>query len=135
RAAILEERLERLESALDPLTERLAVGAPGVRLADRLTLQTRVSGLRLELEEERRTAEDARETARGRLGLPPGAPLPAFAAPEISEIVAGDDPGSALAAARRDEAEGSGNLARARANPQTAVGLRFERERGGMESG
>jgi len=131
RAALLETQLKRFASALAVVDARLATGTT-VRLSDRLTIQTRVAALTLQLEQAQRVAADARAAVRGRLALAPAAPLPAFAAPAASAIVAADSAPVASARARAAEADAMGRMARAGAQPMTAVGLRFERERSSM---
>lgn len=130
RIRLLETQASRLEAVLRSLEARLATG--GSRLADRLAVQSRRAALELMLEEERTMAANALAEVRGRLGLAPEAPLPAFAAPTPAEV----DPASAaalqLAAARADEAAALARMARASANPMTAIGLRFENERRAM---
>ncbi len=131
RAQLIEAQLTRLGAVLQTLQTRLAAGA-STRLADRLTIQSRVASLQLQLAQAQRASEDSRSAARGQLGLAPDAPLPAFAAPEVREIDPADSATLALATARIAEANAMGKMARASANPMTSVGLRFERERGGM---
>ncbi len=131
RAALLEVQLQRLAAALQSVDARLASGV-ATRLADRLTLQSRVSAMQLEREQLGRLAADQRALARGRLGLAPESPLPAFAAPAGAEIDAADAATVAVALARLAEADAMGKMARAGANPMTSVGLRFERERSSM---
>ena len=131
RAALLTAQLTRLDAALATVQARLASGVT-TRLADRLTIQSRVASLQLQLEQTQRTAADARATARGRLGLAPDAPLPAYAAPAATEINPADSATVAVATARIAEANAMGKMARASANPMTSVGVRFERERSTM---
>lgn len=131
RAALLTAQLTRLDAALATVQSRLAAGVT-TRLADRLTIQSRVASLQLQLEHTQRTAADARATARGRLGLAPDAPLPAFSAPTTNEINPADAPTVAVATARIAEANALGQIARASAHPMTSVGVRFERERSSM---
>ena len=135
RIHILETQLGRLDPVLRTIEVRLAAGTTG-RIADRLTVQTRIAAMQLMVEEERRIAEDALAEARGRLGLKPDAPLPAFAAPTTADIKADDAAALQLAAARSAEATALVKMARASANPLTAVGLRLEREKtiGGDEN-
>ena len=130
RIRLLETQLGRLDAVLRSIEARLASGAS--RLADRLTVQTRIASLQLMIEEERRMAADAVSDARGRLGLAAEASLPAYAAPTATEIRADEAAALRVAAARTDEANAMVKMARASANPMTAVGLRFERERTGM---
>ena len=131
RAALLTTQLTRLDAALATVQARLASGV-ATRLADRLTIQSRIAALQLQLEQIQRTAADARATARGRLGLAPDAPLPAYAAPAPTEINPADAATVAVATARIAEANAMGQMARASAHPMTSVGLRFERERSPM---
>lgn len=131
RAALLTTQLTRLDAALATVQARLASGV-ATRLADRLTLQSRVSALQLQLEQTQRTAADARATARGRLGLAPEAPLPAYAAPAATEITPADSATVTVATARIAEANAMGKIARASANPLTSIGVRFERERSSL---
>ncbi len=133
RAALIDTQQRRLGAVLASLDARLAAGA-SVRLADRLTLQTRAAALELSLEEARRTAADAEAAARSRLSLAPDAPLPVLSMPDPASIRAQESPGVALAEARAAEASAMGRVARAGAAPMTSVGLRLERERGAAGS-
>lgn len=126
RAALLEQQIERVERILAALDARLASGSG--RVADRLALETRASDMRLMAERETTMADDALAEARGRLGLPPDAPLPAYSAPTTGEIIPDASPSIGLAAARADEARAMVRMARASTRPMTAIGLRFERE-------
>ena len=123
----METQRNRLDSVLRSLEARQASG--GVRLADRLAVQTRVASLQLAIEQEMQMEADSLAEARGRLGLDPDAVLPGFSAPAPDAIDAGTASGLVLAAARADEAGAMMKMARASAQPMTAVGLRFERER------
>jgi len=129
RARLLDAQLARLVAVIQSIDTRLAAGA-ATRLSDRLTVQSRVASLQLQLAQTQRLADDSRAGARGRLALPPEAPLPAFSAPVVSEINPADAATIVLATARIAEANAMGKMARASANPMTSVGLRFERERG-----
>lgn len=131
----VETQIARLEAVLRAIEIRLstsATGMGGTRLADRLTLQTRLAAMQLMVEEDRRMAGDALAEARGRLGLAPDAPLPTFAAPSLAEIDPASAPSVLLASARAQDADAMRQMAKASANPMTAVGLRFERERTAM---
>lgn len=127
RIRILETQIGRLDAVLRSIQARIASG--GARLADRLTAQSRIAAMQLMLEEERRMAADALAEARGRLGRAPDAALPAFAAPVAADIRADEAAALRSAAARVDEASAMMKLARASANPMTAIGVRFEQER------
>ena len=131
RIRLLQTQLGRLDAVLRSLEVRLSAGAGG-RIADRLTVQTRIASMQLMIEEEQRMAADALAEARGRLGLKADAPLPSYAAPLTEEIKAEDAAALRLASARVDEASAMAKMARASAKPMTAVGLRFERERVAM---
>lgn len=130
RIRLLETQVARLDAVLLSIEARIASGSG--RLADRLTVQSRVAAMQLMIEEERRMAADALAEARGRLGLGPEAPLPAFTAPTVGEIKADEAAAVRLAAARTDEANAMVKMARASANPMTSVGVRFENERRAM---
>jgi cobalt-zinc-cadmium efflux system outer membrane protein len=130
RIRLLETQVGRLDAVLRSIQARIASG--GGRFADRLTVQSRVASMQLMIEEERRMADDALTEARGRLGLSPEAPLPAFAAPSPNDIKADEAAAVRLAAARADEANAMVKMARASANPMTSVGVRFENERRAM---
>ncbi len=126
RAALLTRQLARTEQLLAALDAR--VGAGSSRLADRLALQTRIASQRLMIEQADRMAGDARSAVRGRLGLPPETPLPAFSAPAAAEIDPDAIPALLVSVARADEARAMVRMARASARPMTSVGLRFARE-------
>jgi cobalt-zinc-cadmium efflux system outer membrane protein len=130
RIRLLETQVGRLDAVLRSIEARIASG--GGRLADRLTVQSRVASMQLMIEEERRMAADALAEARGRLGLSPEAPLPSFAAPTVVDIKADEAAAVRLAAARTEEANAMVKMARASANPMTSVGVRFENERRAM---
>lgn len=128
RLRLLEVQRARLEAVRRSVQTRLAAGSEA-RLADRLSVETRLASMDLMIEEERRMAADAAAEARGRLGLRPDAVLPAFAAPTGAEISAESAAASRVAAAKAGEASAMAGMARASARPMTAVGLRLERER------
>lgn len=130
RIQLLETQIARLDAVLRSVESRIASGSG--RIADRLTVQTRVADMQLMIEEERRMSADALSDARGRLGLGPDQPLPQFAAPAAGEIRAEDSAAIQLAAARTAEADAMVKMARASARPMTAVGVRFEQERRAM---
>jgi len=130
RILLLESQIARLDPVLRSIESRLA--STGGRIADRLTVQSRIAAMQLMIEEERRMAADALAEARGRLGLSPDAPLPAFAAPDASEINPDEAALVLLAAARTTEANAMIKMAQASANPMTSVGVRFEQERRAM---
>lgn len=135
RLVCVSRQADRLESVLRSLDARLATttgGMGGARLADRLTVQTRLAAMRLMLENDQRMADDALAEARGRLGLAPDAALPAFVAPDIGAIDPATSPAVLAAAARTAEADAMAGMAKAAARPMAAVGLRYERERTAM---
>lgn len=130
RVAVLQDQLRRLEAVLEGVEVRIAAG--GGRIADRLTLQSRVAAMQLMLEQERRMADDAAANARGLLGLAADGPLPAFAAPASSDINVENAAALQLATARVAEADAMRRMARASGRPMTAVGVRLEREQTAM---
>jgi outer membrane protein TolC len=127
RIRLLETQIGRLDAVLRSVESRIASGSG--RIADRLTVQTRIAEMQLMVEEERRMSADALADARGRLGLRPDAALPAYAAPAVDEIRPDDAAAIRLAAARTAEAGAMVKMARASARPMTSVGVRFEQER------
>ena len=127
RVEFLQSQITRLETTLRAVEARIAAGIG--RLADRLTLQSRLAELQFSIAEERLQAEDAVAVARSRLGLSDDSPLPPFAAPEPAEIRVADAPAVRMAEARIGEAGAMLKAARASANPMTSVGVRFEQER------
>lgn len=128
RIRLRETQIGRLDAVLRSIETRLATASES-RLADRLTVETRRAAMQLMVEEDRRMIADALAEVRGRLGLKPHLPLPEYAVPVASDI----DPAAAavlrLAAARGEEADAMLKMAKAIANPMTAVGVRFERAR------
>lgn len=130
RAAVSLGQAARLETALGGLEARLSASG-STALVERLALQSRRTALRLAAAEDERTAADAEAEARARLGLAPDAPLPAFAAPELTAIQPAETAAATLARARAEDAEAGARFARASAGATTAVGLRMERERMG----
>lgn len=130
RIAVLDDQLRRLQAVLEGVEVRIAAG--GGRIADRLTLQSRIAAMQLMVEQERRMADDAAASARGLLGLAPAAPLPDFAAPAADEIRADEAATLRLAEARIAEANAMRRMARAGGRPMTAVGVRLEREQTAM---
>jgi outer membrane protein TolC len=118
-----ERRLTALATALDA---RLASG--DAKVLDRLALDTRRERLHLRLDDLRRQVADRGTMIRGRLGLPPTAALPPFAAPLPEIIDPAHTPAALAAEARRQEALAGLLDARAMGNPETAIGVRAERE-------
>lgn len=130
----VEAQITRLDAVLRAIEVRLSTTAAmgGTRLADRLTLQTRLAAMQLMVEEDRRMVADALAEARSRLGLAPDAPLPPYATPAPGDIRVDDAATVRLAAARGQEADAMLKMAKASANPMTALGVRFEQERKAM---
>ncbi len=127
RIRLLETQISRLDAVLRSVDTRIASGSG--RLADRLTVQTRLASMQLMMEEERRMSADALAEAQSRLGLKSDEPLPIFAAPSPADVNVSEAAVLRLAAARADEANSRVKMARASANPMTSVGVRFEQER------
>lgn len=130
RVRLMETQLGRFDAVLRSVEARIGAGTG--RVADRLTVQSRVAALQLAIEEEKRLAADALADARGRLGLSPEAPLPRFAAPQPAEIQPEAAAALRLTAAQAAAAEAQVKVARASSNPMTSVGVRFENERRAM---
>lgn len=120
-----ERRIAGLASAVDA---RVASGDAGV--LDRLAIDTRRERLRLRLDDLRRQLADREAEIRGRLALRGDAPLPVFAAPLPDAIDPSRTPAALDAEARRQEALAGLLEARAMGRPETAIGVRAEREDG-----
>lgn len=118
-----EQRIAALSRAIDA---RIASGDAGV--LDRLAIETRRERLLLRLDDQRRLLADRAAEIRGRLALPPEAALPAFAAPAPESIDPAHTHLSLDAEARRLDALADLHEAHAMGRPETAVGLRAERE-------
>lgn len=131
RVRVLETQLSRMASVLQSLDARIASGAMN-RIADRLTVQSRIAAMQLMIEQERRVAGDAVAEVRGRLGLAPDAPLPPFAAPSALDVLPDESPVLRASSAREAGADAMAKMARASAKPMTSVGLRLEREQSRM---
>jgi hypothetical protein len=131
RTRVLDAQRLRFEAVLKSIEARLAT-ATTTRVADRLTLQTRIAAMQLEIDESVRAASDAQAESRGRLGLAPELPMPAFAAPMVSDVSLRESAAESAASARAAEADAMAKMARVSTKPATAIGLRLERERAGM---
>ena len=118
-----EQRIAALARVIDA---RVATGDAGV--LDRLMIDTRRERLLLRLDDQRRLLADRTAEIRGRLALAPDAALPVFAAPAPDAIDPARTPLALTAEARRLEALAGLQEARAMGRPETAVGLRAERE-------
>ncbi len=118
---------ERLQALVPVFAARSASGGSS---RDSLRLSDRIEALGLAETDARRRAEDARSEARARLGLAEDAALTTVNYPTI-----GDDhepsPAERQAVARVGEARADLDRARSRSHPETAVGLRWERDEAG----
>lgn len=126
RTQLLKQQLDRTERTRAAVEARLAAGQG--RVSEQLALQTRLTGLRLALEQEQRRRDDADSELRQQLGLRADEPRPDFAAPEPDQIQPDAAPGLRLAEAQQAEARAMMKMARAAGRPMTAVGVTFERE-------
>jgi outer membrane protein, heavy metal efflux system len=118
-----QRRIAALAASIDA---RVASGDAGV--LERLGIDTRRERLQLRLDDLRRTLADREADIRGRLALSPDAPLPPFAAPQPEAIDPAHTPAALDAEAKRLEALAALQEARALGHPETAVGVRVERE-------
>jgi cobalt-zinc-cadmium efflux system outer membrane protein len=125
RKELLVRQLERTERVGAAVEARLAAGQG--RLAERFTLQSRLTELRLAVERATREIENAEAEVRQPLGLGAG-DLPGFAAPAGDAIQPEAAPGMRLLAAQSEESKAMAAMARAAARPMTAVSVSFERE-------
>lgn len=124
--AVIDGQIARASALEAGIAARVA--AAGAAIAEQLGVQSRLAALRVERDTVERTAIDAEQEVRGRLGLPPTAPLPPFAAPDRAGIVLERVPGVLVAQARGADADAMFSEARASRYPETALGLRYERE-------
>ncbi|MDX2187289.1 MAG: TolC family protein [Opitutaceae bacterium] len=131
RAGLLGEQVERLRSLLTAVEVRLSAGTNG-RLADKLSLATRIAAMELMIEEEKQMAANAASQARGILGVAPNVALPDYAAPALTDVKVDETAEAVLATARAQEANAMVLMAQASSRPMTAVGVRFEQERTSM---
>jgi cobalt-zinc-cadmium efflux system outer membrane protein len=126
RGELLTRVLERTERTLAAAEARLGAGQG--RLGETLALQSRITELRLALDQEQRRGADADADARRTLGWPEDTPLPAYGAPAATDIDATRAPGLRLLEARMEEAGAMAAMARASARPMTAIRVSVERE-------
>ncbi len=126
RMDLLSRVLDRTERALAAADARLGVGRGGI--GESLALQSRITELRLALDQEELFVADADADARRALGLHTDKALPAFAAPALDDIQVTRAPGMRLLEAQRAEAGAMAAMARASARPMTAIRIGFERE-------
>lgn len=126
RLALTEARLARVTALESVVAAQVAAG--GRSGAGTLAARSLRATLVLEVQDRQREIADAEQEVRSLLGLAPEAPLPTFAAPDPGQIGQRSTPAQDAAAAGRREAEAGFLEARAGRYPETAVGLRFERE-------
>lgn len=123
--AVVDRQIARAGALEAGLAARAAAGGG---IADQLGVQSRLASLRVERDTLHRIAIDAEQDVRSRLALSSDAPLPPFAAPEPAIISLDRVPGVLAAQARSAEADAMFHEARASRYPETALGLRYERE-------
>ncbi|MBI5940691.1 MAG: TolC family protein [Caulobacterales bacterium] len=126
KLAVVEGQITRATAIQTTIAARVAAG--GGSIADQLGVQSRLAALAVERDTMRRMVTDAEQEVRGRLGLAPDVALPPFTAPDRAAIVVERVPGVLAAQAKSAEAEAMFQEARASRYPETAVGLRYERE-------
>ncbi len=126
KAGLAGAQIARAEAVQTILVARVASGTGGS--AEQLEVKSRLAALAVERDTMLRMAADAEQDVRGRLGLPPSAPLPAFAAPDAKDIAIERVPGVAAAQAKSADADAMFHEARASRYPETALGVRYERE-------
>jgi adhesin transport system outer membrane protein len=128
RARLAEGEAEqgRIEALARAIDARVASGDAGV--TERLGIDTRRERLLLRLDDLRRTLADHEAGIRGQLGLAPDAALPPFAAPMPDGIDPAQTPAALDAEAQRAQALAELQEARAQRHPETAIGVRAERE-------
>ena len=118
-----ERRIDALARAIDA---RVVSGAAGV--TERLGIETRRERLGLRLAEVRRSIADQEAGIRGRLGLADTVALPPLVVPTPESVDPARTPQMIEAEAHRQEALAALQAARAQRHPETAIGIRAERE-------
>lgn len=128
---LVRQSRERITALREVVRARIAAG--GAMIGDQLTLDTKAQQLDLQMADLERREADAMSMVRGRLGLRPDAPVPLFAAPEPMTIRVEASPMTRTAAAMQQEARAMEREATSRSNPETVVGLAWEREAAGSD--
>ncbi len=126
KAELARAQIARATAVQTIIVARVASGTGGS--AEQLEVNSRLAALAVERDTMLRMAADAEQDVRGRLGLPPTALLPIFAAPDPKSIAIERVPGIAAAQAKSAEADAMFQEARASRYPETALGVRYERE-------
>ncbi len=129
--ALARETEQRVRLLKDVLHGQLANGT--VPLGAALALDTRAQQIELLITDAERQMADAEDEARGRLGLAPTSPLPSAAFPQLVGIDVAATPLALRATAAHAAAEAEERGAAARSNPETSVGVGWEREQAGTE--
>ncbi len=119
----------RIAALSDVVRARIAAGV--AMIGDQLALDNRAQQLDLQVADLERRQADALAMVRGRLGVGAMAVLPPFVAPDPATIRVEANPMAKTAAAMLLEAQAMEREALARGNPETAVGLAWEREAAG----
>lgn len=128
---LVKQSRERIAALREVVRARIAAG--GAMIGDQLALDTKAQQLDLQLADLDRRQADALAMVRGRLGLRPDAPVPSFAAPDPAIIRVEGNPMALTAIAMQQDAQAMEREAVSRGNPETAVGLSWEREAAGTE--
>jgi len=123
---LIDGQIARANSIQATIASRIAGGIGTI--AEQLTVKSRLAALAVERDTMQRMVSDAEQDVHARLGLPPTAALPPFASPERTAMVLDRVPGVLAGQAKVAEADAMFREARASRYPETAVGLRFERE-------
>ena len=123
---LVEGQIARATSLQATIAARVAAGTAAI--AEQLGVKSRLAALTVERDTIQRMAIDAEQEVRGRLGMPPTAPLPPFTAPDQAAVTLDRVPGVLAAQAKTAEADAMFSEARASRYPETAIGLRYERE-------
>lgn len=110
---------------------RARIAAGGAMIGEQLALDTRAQLLDVQIGDLERRQADALAEVRGRLGLHGDAEVPPYAAPDPTTIRLEGNPMARAAEAMRAEAQAMEREAEARGNPETVVGLNWEREAAG----
>jgi len=130
-ATLVAASLQRMRSLGDSVRAQVASG--GAMIGTALAVETRVQQLEVQLAGFVQRQSDATSEVRGLLGLADDVPVPAAAWPDPAQVSERTLPMVQRAEAERAEAEAMTREATARGNPESSVGLAWERESAGTE--
>lgn len=130
RISLLKDQQERTRQLLDSLDAQVATANAGI--AARLSLQSRIDALELELAHNAQAGEDALSAVQNRLALQSIDSLREPVNSPLDSVRPEESPSYQIALKRSSEANARMRMARADAHPRSAIGFRFSREQEAM---